>query len=109
MKPRTRDAWRGSDAKPSEPRVERYTRQVTIAWTAFFIVMLLVSVVLYVFAPIRVWSAFANLLMLPLVALMFIVEYAVRIRLLRDLPHKPMLDSLRAYWNSPRPSTTPPR
>jgi len=92
-----------------EPRVERYTRQVTLAWTIFFASMMSVSIALYVLAPINVWSAFSNLLMLPLVALMFIVEYAIRIRLFPDLPHKPMLASLRAYWNSPRPSTTPPR
>jgi uncharacterized membrane protein len=92
-----------------EPRVERYTRWVTVAWTTFFIVMLAVSIALYVVAPIHVWSAFANLLTLPLIALMFVVEYAIRMRLFRDLPHKPILDALRAYLNSPRPSTTPPR
>jgi uncharacterized membrane protein len=96
-----------------EPRVAAYTRKVTIAWTAFFVVMLVVSIVLYGLAPISVWSAFANLMMLPLVALMFVVEYAIRIRLFPDLPHKPILASLRAFWNSPRPSravsTRPPR
>jgi uncharacterized membrane protein len=94
---------------PLEPRVARYTRQVTLAWTVFFAAMMIVSIALYLLAPIAVWSAFANLLMLPLVALMFIAEYAIRIRLFRDLPHKPILESLRTYWNSPRASTTPPR
>jgi len=92
-----------------EPRVEHYTRQVTVAWTLFFVAMMLVSIVLYVLAPITVWSAFANLLMMPLVALMFVLEYAIRIRRFPHLPHKPILESLRAYWNSPRASTTPPR
>ena len=67
------------------------------------------SILLYFLTPISIWSAFANLLSLPLVALMFIVEYAIRIRVFPDLPHKPILESLRAYRNSPRTSTTPPR
>ena len=92
-----------------EPRVEHYTRQVTLAWTVFFVAMMVVSIALYVLAPIAVWSAFANLLMMPLVALMFVVEYAIRIRQFPHLAHKPILELLRAYWNSPRASTTPPR
>jgi len=94
---------------PLDPPVAHYTRQVTLAWTLFFVAMMLVSVVLYALAPIGVWSAFANLLMMPLVALMFIAEYAIRIRMFPDLPHKPMLESLRTYWNSPGAKATPPR
>jgi uncharacterized membrane protein len=92
-----------------EPRVEQYTRQVTLAWTVFFVAMMVTSIALYVLAPIAVWSTFANLLIMPLVAVMFVVEYAIRIRTFPHLPHKPILESLRAYWNSPRATTTPPR
>jgi uncharacterized membrane protein len=94
---------------PLDPPVARYTRQVTLAWTIFFVAMLLVSIVLYALAPIGVWSTFANLLTMPLVALMFIVEYAIRIRTFPDLPHKPILASLRAYRNSPGAKAAPPR
>ena len=92
-----------------EPRLAHYSRQVTVAWTVFFVAMMCMSILLYLLAPISVWSAFANLATLPLVALMFIVEYAIRIRLFPDMPHKPILESLRAFWNTPRASTTPPR
>ena len=92
-----------------EPRVEHYTRQVTAAWTVFFVATMIVSIALWVLAPVAVWSAFANLMAMPLVALMFVVEYAIRIRRLPDLTHTPVIESLRAYWNSPRASTTPPR
>jgi len=92
-----------------DARVAHYTRQVTLAWTLFFVVQMTLSVLLYALAPIGVWSAFANLLMTPLVALMFVAEYAIRIRLFPDLPHKPMLEALRAYWSSPDAKATPPR
>jgi hypothetical protein len=59
-----------------EPRLAHYSRQVTVAWTVFFVAMMCMSILLYLLAPISVWSAFANLATLPLVALMFIVEYA---------------------------------
>src|SRR5689334_8701835 len=60
-----------------EPAVERYTRQVTLAWTLFFLAMVAISVMLYTLATIGIWSLFANLAMMPLVASMFVVEYAV--------------------------------
>ncbi|MEO7761079.1 MAG: hypothetical protein ABIS68_04105, partial [Casimicrobiaceae bacterium] len=94
---------------PLEPRVARYSRQITVAWMLYFVAMMVVSIALYVLAPIPVWSTFANLLSLPLLALMFIAEYAIRIRVLPDLPHKPILESVRAFRNSPRATTTPPR
>jgi len=59
-------------------RIETYTRHVTVAWTLFMLVLCALSVLLFALAPLRVWSAFANLLLLPLVALMFLAEYAYR-------------------------------
>lgn len=78
------------------PAMLRYTRQVTVAWTVFFAGITLVSGLLFMFAPLEAWSIFANLLSLPLLALMFGVEYLVR---LKRLPHDKhnLLDSLRAY------------
>jgi uncharacterized membrane protein len=94
---------------PLQPRVARYTRQVTVAWTIFFTAMVLLSTLLFFLAPIQAWSAFANLLSLPLVAAMVIAEYVVRKRVLPDLPHTRILESLRAYRNSAGLSTLPPR
>lgn len=69
------------------PELLRYTRQVTVAWTLFFVANALVSTLLFVFAPIEVWSVFANILSMPLVGAMFLVENEVRKRTLpkRDL------------------------
>lgn len=69
------------------PQLLRYTRQVTVAWTLFFVACVVLSVLLFFAAPIEVWSWFANILALPLIGLMFLVEYEVRKRVLpkRDL------------------------
>lgn len=63
-----------------------YTRKVTIAWSLFFASQLAVSVTLFCFAPLVVWSFFVNILDIPLVAAMFAAEYAVRLRCLSNPP-----------------------
>lgn len=65
----TRFARRVHGALP--PDMERFTRNVTIAWCVFFSAQLAVSALLFAFAPLELWSAFVNLLNLPLLALMF--------------------------------------
>jgi uncharacterized membrane protein len=74
-----------------------YARQVTLAWTVFFAVMAAISSLLFFLAPLATWSIFANFLALPLVALMFIAEFALRRHVLTDAPHSHPLDALRAY------------
>lgn len=64
------------------PALQRYTRQVTVAWTLFFFGTAILSMLLFVLGPIEVWSAFANILMLPLVVLMFVAENEIRKRVL---------------------------
>jgi uncharacterized membrane protein len=58
--------------------IVRYTRAVTLAWTLFFAAMGLSALLLYLWAPRAVWSAFVNLTTLPAVAGMFAAEYVVR-------------------------------
>ena len=60
------------------PAVARYTRQITLAWTLFFVAIAAVSTLLFATAPIVTWSTFANYLSLPLVAVMFAAEHACR-------------------------------
>jgi len=88
---------------PLAPPHEKYTRHVTTAWTLFFAVMALMSTLLFFLTPLTVWSVFANFLTLPLVALMFIAEYAVRKQVLPDEQHGHILDAVRAYWKPPAP------
>ena len=92
---------------PLEPEVARYTRRVTWAWTVFFAVTAGVSALLFAYAPIMLWSVFANLLAVPLVALMFAVEYVVRLWLLPDIKHAPILAAIRLCLRSTRASPPP--
>lgn len=61
-----------------KPEIESYTRTVTLAWSLFFAMQVAVSIVLFSFAPLEVWSTFINLLNGPSIILMFILEYAYR-------------------------------
>ena len=84
------------------PTKERYTHRVTIAWTAFFLSMATVSVLLFFFASATAWSAFANLLSLVLIALMFIVEHLVRMWALPPEDQSSIADTIRGYRLSTR-------
>ena len=72
----TRVARRVHGALP--PDMERFTRNVTIAWCVFFAAQLMASGLLYAFAPLELWSAFVNLLNLPLLGLMFAGQWLYR-------------------------------
>jgi uncharacterized membrane protein len=84
-----------------------YTRRVTWAWSLFFFVMAATSILLFDFASLAAWSLFANVLNLPLVALMFVVEYAYRIQRYRDFAHVPLLTAVRAFRQFGRQSASP--
>ncbi len=79
----------------------RYTGRVTAAWSAFFFLITVVSILLYVWAPLRIWSVFINFCVLPLVGVMFIAEYQLRRRI---LPGKRtgLLATLRVYLAASR-------
>jgi uncharacterized membrane protein len=77
-----------------------YARQVTLAWALFFALMAAASTLLFVLAPLAVWSFFVNFLTLPLVALMFVAEYLVRRQRLPDAPRAHILAAVQAYRNS---------
>jgi uncharacterized membrane protein len=75
----------------------RYTRQVTAAWSVFFFVIMAVSILLFVTAPLRIWSLFINFCVLPLVGAMFIAEHQVRRRVLPETKRTGLLATLRVY------------
>lgn len=79
------------------PALIRYTRSVTWAWTLYFAGVSGLSLLLFWLAPIAIWSAFATLLDIPLLALMFVGEYAVRCCVLPAEDRAGPLDAIRAY------------
>lgn len=79
------------------PGVAVYTRRATLAWTLAFVAIALVSIGLFLWAPLGHWSVFANLLTAPLIATLFVAEYIVRRLVLRDIDHSRFLDGFRAF------------
>jgi uncharacterized membrane protein len=75
----------------------RYTRQLTLAWTLFFVTNAMVSTALFLWAPATVWSIHANLLTGPLIGLMFLVEHVVRAHVLPPQERPSLADVIRAY------------
>ena len=67
-----------------KPDIETYTRRVTYAWSLFFLLQVVISLGLYIFASLKVWSVFINILNAPLIILMFVCEYSYRILRYRD-------------------------
>ena len=83
----------------------RYTRQVTIAWTIFFLSTALVSSGLFWLGQLAAWSIFANLLTLPMIGLMFAVEHLCRQHLLPPGDRSTVADTIRGYRAAMRQRT----
>src|SRR5918993_221159 len=69
----------------------RYLQALTQAWAIFFAAMAGLSLLLILYAPFAWWSLFINVLSWPLIGLMFIAEWLVRVVCFRQLPrHTPL-------------------
>lgn len=77
-------------------RVLRYTRRVSWAWMWFCLGMALLSAILAVYAPIEIWSLFANFLNYVLLALFFLAEVILRRIVLHGEPRSSLRDTLHA-------------
>ncbi len=74
----------------------RYTRRLTMAWTLFFAAVTAILLLLFLAAPLKVWSVFANFGAVALVMLMFLVENRVRRRMLPAMAHVGVIATIRA-------------
>jgi uncharacterized membrane protein len=90
------------------PEIEVYARQVTLAWTLFFLITCMLSVVLFFTTPLAVWSTFAVLLQWPSVVLFFVAEYALRRILFRKFDHASMKQGFDAYLSAQRHANPKP-
>ena len=82
---------------PLLPHEVQYTRRVTAAWAVFFFSIAAVSILLYLLAPLRIWSIYINFCVLPLVGAMFVAEYLVRRRVLPQNRRAGLLATVRVY------------
>ena len=83
------------------PVMQRYTRQLTAAWVIFFGAMAATSTILFVAAPLNIWSAFANFFTLPVTCLMFIAEFQARRHAHLDMQEVSIMAAVKAVWKSP--------
>lgn len=87
---------------PLSPREVLYTRRVTAAWSMFFFAIAATSLLLYLLAPLRIWSIYINFCVLPLVGAMFVAEYLVRRSVLPQVTGAGLLATVRVYFASPQ-------
>jgi uncharacterized membrane protein len=74
------------------PRIDRYTRRVTWAWSLFFLVQLVGSASLMAFAPLAWWSFFVNVLHAPSIAVLFVGEMLTRSFWVTNPPYERLTD-----------------
>lgn len=79
-----------------EPQIADYTRRVTQWWAYFFLVIIVETIALTLYAPLTIWSLFTNFLNYLFIALFFVIEYQIRIRWLSDVKHHSFLKMLRS-------------
>jgi uncharacterized membrane protein len=77
-----------------------YTRKVTVAWTVFFLVMMLLSVVLFALAPFDWWALFANFLSPVAAALMFMGEFLLRYHWHPEFKRTTVAEAIRSYMHT---------
>ena len=80
-----------------EPRRAAYTRRLTATWTVFFLAIAGASCALYLANEREAWSLFANILTPLLVIALFVIEYAVRRRVLPDEDPVGILAAVHAF------------
>jgi len=84
------------DSVELTPHFRRYLHGLTRAWAIFFAAMAGLSLLLILYAPFEWWSLFVNVLSWPLIAVMFIAEWLLRVVCFRRLPrHTPLYIATR--------------
>jgi len=79
------------------PEMETYTRRLTRAWCVFFLMQAATSAALLTWATLDTWSLFVNVLNLPLVVLMFALEYLYRVTRHREFPHASIMKGIQMF------------
>jgi uncharacterized membrane protein len=84
---------------PLPPAIERYTRQVTLAWAIFFALNVVISIALYYLVSFAAWSLFSNVYSTPLLIGMFVLEFAYRKMRYRQYKTASFTDGMKAFMS----------
>jgi uncharacterized membrane protein len=88
-------------ARPATPDyLLRYSRQLTVSWTAMFIAMAMSDLVLAAFAPHGWWSAMANFGNYLVIGVAVVGEYVFRRLRFRDYAHPGFAEYLKIVANA---------
>ena len=90
------------------PAEERYTRNVTLAWTIYFMAMAIVSIALHALLPFRLWALYANLGAPLAAAAMFAGELWLRYRLHPEFERSSPRDMIQAFREARAAAPLPP-
>ncbi len=83
------------------PTMRVYTAQVTAVWTAYFAIMAIGSLVVYLTLPFATWSFLSNLVGPILVGVLFVGEHFVRYRIHPEFERVRIIDAVRAFSAPP--------
>ena len=85
---------------PLKGHMLAYTTQLTRIWTAYFAVVVLASIAIYLTRPFSDWSLFANVLSPVMVGVLFVGEHLVRYRLHPEFERTRLVDAVRAFYGT---------
>lgn len=85
------------------PAMHAYTRALTGLWAAYFLGMVVLSVLIYLLAPWSWWSLFCNLLTPLAAALLFVGEHLLRYRRHPEFARVSLRAAFDAYQHSGSP------
>ena len=85
--------------------MEAFTRKLTVAWCVFFASQLALSGLLLALVPLHAWSLLVNGLNLPLLALMFLGQFAYRTIRHPEFPRASPWRAMQAFSRGERTSS----
>jgi uncharacterized membrane protein len=79
------------------PPIRSYTRALTYVWSAFFLLSVAASLVLYFFVSFAAWSLFTNVYALPIMLALFALEYLYRRLRFPWFEHVSIMAGIKAF------------
>lgn len=79
-----------------DEKLLRYTRRVTRVWTVFFLLMLIETVALAIWASVETWSLFTNVLNYVAIVVLLFIEVVYRYRAYPDAPRRSFVQHVKA-------------